>query len=42
MTSEQTCYVYIMLPGTTEFVTAARFQVKLTLNSKTLYISATG
>lgn len=25
MTSERTCYVYIMLPGQTEFVTAGRF-----------------
>lgn len=27
MTSEQTCFVYIVLPNTTEFVTAARFRV---------------
>lgn len=27
MTSEKTCFVYIVLPGTTEFVTAARFQI---------------
>lgn len=27
MTSKHECYVYIMLPGTTEFVTAARFRV---------------
>ena len=27
MTSEQECYVYIVLPGETEFVTAGRFQV---------------
>lgn len=30
MTSEQECYVYIVLPGQTEFVTAARFQVSET------------
>lgn len=30
MISERTCFVYIMLPKTTEFVTAARFQVTLT------------
>ena len=30
MTSERTCFVYIVLPGTTEFVTAARFQVSET------------
>jgi len=27
MTSERECYVYIVLPGTTEFVTAGRFHV---------------
>ncbi|MFU8798203.1 MAG: type II toxin-antitoxin system HipA family toxin, partial [Gammaproteobacteria bacterium] len=27
MTSERECFVYIVLPGTTEFVTAARFRV---------------
>lgn len=27
MTSERSCYIYIVLPGSTEFVTAARFQV---------------
>ncbi len=27
MISEKTCFVYIVLPGTTEFVTAARFRV---------------
>lgn len=27
MTSERNCFVYIVLPGTTEFVTAARFQI---------------
>ena len=27
MTSERECYVYIVLPGTTEFVTAGRFRV---------------
>jgi hypothetical protein len=32
MTSEKTCFVYIVLPGTTNFVTAARFQVSLTRN----------
>lgn len=26
MTSNNECYVYIMLPDTTQFVTAARFQ----------------
>ena len=30
MTSEKTCFVYIVLPGETEFVTAARFQISLT------------
>lgn len=30
MTSEQTCYVYIVLPNATEFVTAARFQLSQT------------
>lgn len=30
MTSERTCFVYIVLPGTTEFVTAARFEISLT------------
>jgi serine/threonine-protein kinase HipA len=30
MTSEQTCFVYIVLPGTTEFVTAARFHISHT------------
>ena len=30
MTSERECYVYIVPPGTTEFVTAGRFQVALT------------
>ncbi len=30
MTSEHMCYVYIVLPGTIEFVTAARFQIILT------------
>jgi len=30
MTSERECYVYIVLPGATEFVTAGRFQVSLT------------
>lgn len=30
MTSERECYVYIVLPGATEFVTAARFQVSPT------------
>ena len=29
MTSERECYVYIVLPGATEFVTAGRFQVSL-------------
>lgn len=32
MTSEQTCFIYIVLPGTTEFVTAARFQITQTRN----------
>jgi serine/threonine-protein kinase HipA len=32
MTSERTCFVYIVLPGTTEFITAARFQISLTRN----------
>ena len=27
MTSERECYVYIVLPGATEFVTAGRFRV---------------
>jgi len=27
MTSEQECFVYIVLPGETEFITAARFRV---------------
>lgn len=27
MTSERECYVYIVLPGTTEFVTAGRFRI---------------
>jgi serine/threonine-protein kinase HipA len=30
MTSERECYVYIVLPGATEFVTAGRFQVSPT------------
>ena len=30
MTSERECYVYIVPPGATEFVTAGRFQVSLT------------
>ena len=30
MTSERECYVYIVPPGMTEFVTAGRFQVSLT------------
>lgn len=30
MTSKHECYVYIMLPGTTEFITAARFRVSQT------------
>jgi len=30
MTSERECYVYIVLPGAMEFVTAGRFQVSLT------------
>lgn len=30
MTSERECYVYIVLPGTTEFVTAGRFRVSET------------
>ena len=29
MTSERECYVYIVLPGTTSFVTAGRFNVSL-------------
>lgn len=33
MTSEQICYVYIMLPGTTQFVTAARLQISLSRDS---------
>jgi len=30
MISEQSCFVYIVLPNTTEFVTAARFEVTMT------------
>jgi serine/threonine-protein kinase HipA len=30
MTSEQECYVYIVLPGATEFLTAGRFEVSRT------------
>jgi serine/threonine-protein kinase HipA len=30
MTSERECYVYIVLPGSTEFVTAARFKLSTT------------
>lgn len=30
MTSERKCFVYIVPPGATEFVTAGRFQVTLT------------
>ena len=30
MTSERECYVYIVLPGATEFITAGRFQVSPT------------
>jgi serine/threonine-protein kinase HipA len=30
MTSERGCYVYIVLPGATEFVTAGRFEVSMT------------
>ncbi len=30
MTSERGCYVYIVLPGATEFVTAGRFEVSVT------------
>ena len=29
MTSERECYVYIVLPGTTNFVTAGRFNISL-------------
>jgi serine/threonine-protein kinase HipA len=32
MTSERTCFVYIVPPGSTEFVTAGRFQLKETRN----------
>lgn len=32
MTSERECYVYIVLPGETEFVTAGRFRVSETRN----------
>ncbi len=31
MTSERECYVYIVPPGATGFVTAGRFQVYLTI-----------
>ena len=30
MTSERGCYVYIVPPGATEFVTAGRFEVSMT------------
>ena len=30
MTSERECYVYIVPPGSTEFVTAGRFEVSAT------------
>jgi len=30
MTSERECYVYVVLPGQTEFVTAGRFRVSET------------
>ncbi|MDA0704527.1 MAG: HipA domain-containing protein [Proteobacteria bacterium] len=36
MTSEHECYVYIVLPGETEFVTAGRFQVSETRDGATL------
>lgn len=35
MTSERECYVYIVLPGTTELVTAGRFQVSPTPSGAT-------
>lgn len=34
MTSERTCFVYIVLPGQTEFVTAGRFTLKPTGDSQ--------
>lgn len=34
MTSERTCYVYIMLPGQTEFVTAGRFTLTPTADGQ--------
>jgi serine/threonine-protein kinase HipA len=36
MTSERECYVYIVLPGTTEFVTAGRFRVSATRAGNTV------
>jgi serine/threonine-protein kinase HipA len=36
MTSEQECYVYIVPPGATEFVTAGRFRVYQTLEGLTV------
>jgi hypothetical protein len=32
MISEKTCFVYMVLPGETKFVTAARFQISITRN----------
>ena len=34
MTSERECYVYVVLPGETEFVTAARFRVSAARNGE--------
>ncbi|MBW2443646.1 MAG: type II toxin-antitoxin system HipA family toxin [Deltaproteobacteria bacterium] len=36
MTSERECYVYIVLPGTTEFVTAGRFRVSPTPDAQSV------
>jgi serine/threonine-protein kinase HipA len=36
MTFEHTCFVYIVLPGSTEFVTAARFQIKQTRDGESI------
>lgn len=36
MTSERNCFVYIVLPGATDFVTAARFQIRQTRGGEML------
>src|SRR3990167_2184236 len=36
MTSKFECYVYIMLPNTTEFITAARFRISKTRDQENM------